>query len=89
MVGFTISRHEAVQLTSGVDEAGPYHSGDPDGELDEKLLSGCALGIADVDDIEKTTMDNIAIFRFAFRLWSIPVSELTDTFIASAFNHSA
>jgi len=25
-------------------------------------VSGCALGIADVDDISKVTMDNLAIF---------------------------
>lgn len=38
-------------------------SGDPlSDEIDESLLSGCALGIADVDDINKVTMDNLAIF---------------------------
>ncbi|GAA6040009.1 hypothetical protein JCM8097_004736 [Rhodosporidiobolus ruineniae] len=45
------------------DNAGPYHSGDPNSmEIDTNLLSGCALAIADVDDISKVTMDNLAIF---------------------------
>lgn len=35
---------------------GAYHSGDPaDSDIDPNLLSGCALGIADVDDIEKVS----------------------------------
>ncbi|BGP08932.1 hypothetical protein OF846_003396 [Rhodotorula toruloides] len=43
--------------------AGPYHSGDPlSTEIDDNLLSGCALGIADVDNINDVTMDNLAIF---------------------------
>ncbi|ORY88298.1 hypothetical protein BCR35DRAFT_289184 [Leucosporidium creatinivorum] len=43
--------------------SGAYHSGDPNsGVVDMNLLSGCALAIADVDDIEKVTMDNLAIF---------------------------
>ncbi|GJN89692.1 hypothetical protein Rhopal_002679-T1 [Rhodotorula paludigena] len=42
---------------------GAYHSGDPAAStIDLNLLSGCALGIADVDDINKVTMDNLAIF---------------------------
>ncbi|SCV70878.1 BQ2448_3640 [Microbotryum intermedium] len=42
---------------------GAYHSGDPAAtDIDRNLLSGCALGIADVDDISKVTMDNLAIF---------------------------
>lgn len=33
--------------------AGAYHSGDPaDDFIDDSMLSGCALGIADVDNIE-------------------------------------
>ncbi|BGP49050.1 hypothetical protein JCM10450v2_004929 [Rhodotorula kratochvilovae] len=45
------------------DNAGPYHSGDPNSkEIDYNLLSGCALGIADVDNINDVTMDNLAIF---------------------------
>ncbi|GAA6055791.1 hypothetical protein JCM3770_004803 [Rhodotorula araucariae] len=45
------------------DNAGPYHSGDPNSkEIDNNLLSGCALGIADVDNINDVTMDNLAIF---------------------------
>ncbi|BGP25428.1 hypothetical protein JCM10295v2_004352 [Rhodotorula toruloides] len=43
--------------------AGPYHSGDPlSTEVDLSLLSGCALAIADVDNINDVTMDNLAIF---------------------------
>ncbi|GAA5871296.1 hypothetical protein JCM3774_000903 [Rhodotorula dairenensis] len=43
--------------------AGPYHAGDPDSKvIDYNLVSGCALAIADVDDISKVTMDNLAIF---------------------------
>ncbi|KAL8276115.1 hypothetical protein RQP46_011497 [Phenoliferia psychrophenolica] len=43
--------------------AGPYHSGDASSyAVEDSLLSGCALGIADVDDISKVTMDNLAIF---------------------------
>ncbi|SGY79428.1 BQ5605_C008g05129 [Microbotryum silenes-dioicae] len=42
---------------------GAYHSGDPAAtDIDRNLLSGCALGIADVDDISKVTIDNLAIF---------------------------
>lgn len=42
---------------------GAYHSGDPASlTIDNNLLSGCALGIADVDNIEDVTMDNLAIF---------------------------
>lgn len=41
---------------------GAYHSGTPGGAVDDSMLSGCALGIADVDEIGKVTMDNLAIF---------------------------
>lgn len=30
--------------------------------VDDGLLSGCALAIADVDDISKTTFDNLIVF---------------------------
>ncbi|KAK4703604.1 hypothetical protein P7C70_g2613, partial [Phenoliferia sp. Uapishka_3] len=43
--------------------AGPYHSGDPNQyTIDPTLTAGCALGIANVDDISLATMDNIVIF---------------------------
>jgi len=43
--------------------AGAYHSGDPNADtIDDSLLSGCALAIADVDDISKVTMDNLVVF---------------------------
>ena len=36
------------------DLIGAYHSGDPSAsDVDLSALSGCALAIADVDDIEK------------------------------------
>ena len=37
------------------ENVGSYHAGDPDGFIDEALVSGCALGIADVDSIEKVS----------------------------------
>ncbi|KAI5476677.1 Galactose-binding domain-like protein [Pseudohyphozyma bogoriensis] len=39
-----------------------YHSGDPSGDVDYSLLAGCALAIADVDDIHLVTVDNLAVF---------------------------
>ncbi|BGP39165.1 hypothetical protein JCM10450v2_003119 [Rhodotorula kratochvilovae] len=43
--------------------AGSYHSGDPNAaNIDPSLVSGCALAIADVDDISKVTMDNLVVF---------------------------
>lgn len=43
--------------------AGAYHAGDPNAdEIDDSLVSGCALAIADVDNIEDVTMDNLAVF---------------------------
>ncbi|GAA5872986.1 hypothetical protein JCM16303_006904 [Sporobolomyces ruberrimus] len=45
------------------DNAGPYHAGDPNSmEIDESLISGCALAIADVENIEDVTMDNLVVF---------------------------
>ncbi|KAM0753808.1 hypothetical protein T439DRAFT_353582 [Meredithblackwellia eburnea MCA 4105] len=42
---------------------GAYHAGDPSADdVDYDLLAGCALGIADVDDINDVTMDNLVIF---------------------------
>lgn len=46
--------------------AGAYHADGPlgpsDPNIDRSLVSGCALAIADVDDIGKTTMDNLVVF---------------------------
>lgn len=43
--------------------SGAFHSGDPNSPtIDDNLLGGCALGIADVDNIEDVTMDNLAVF---------------------------
>ncbi|GAA5978485.1 hypothetical protein JCM5350_003119 [Sporobolomyces pararoseus] len=45
------------------DNAGPYHAGDPNSmEIDDHLVSGCALAIADVENIEDVTMDNLVVF---------------------------
>ncbi|GAA5827594.1 hypothetical protein JCM11251_001749 [Rhodosporidiobolus azoricus] len=54
-------------LAACPDNYGAFHSGDPAGPIEENLLSGCALGIADVDDIEDVTMDNLAIFSVNHR----------------------
>lgn len=38
-------------------------AGDPDSKIiDRNLVSGCALAIADVDNIDDVTMDNLAVF---------------------------
>ncbi|GAA5951057.1 hypothetical protein JCM21900_005710 [Sporobolomyces salmonicolor] len=43
--------------------AGPYHSGNPNASVpDPTFISGCALGIADKDDIENVGWDDLAIF---------------------------
>ncbi|GAA5929274.1 uncharacterized protein JCM15063_004106 [Sporobolomyces koalae] len=45
------------------ENAGPYHSGDPTSiDIEENLVSGCALAIADVENIEDVTMDNLVVF---------------------------
>ncbi|GAA5860488.1 hypothetical protein JCM8547_000319 [Rhodosporidiobolus lusitaniae] len=41
---------------------GAYHAAYYADSVEEDLLSGCAMAIADVDDIEKTSMENLAIF---------------------------
>lgn len=41
--------------------AGAYHSGDPnDNFITDSMLSGCALGIADVDHIDKVSFEGAA-----------------------------
>ncbi|GAA5905158.1 hypothetical protein JCM6882_000396 [Rhodosporidiobolus microsporus] len=55
------------ELAACPDNYGAFHSGDPAGPIDENLLSGCGLAIADVDDIEDVTMDNLAIFSVNHR----------------------
>ncbi|GAA6031222.1 hypothetical protein JCM8097_004070 [Rhodosporidiobolus ruineniae] len=43
--------------------AGALHSGDPNADdIDPSLLSGCALAIADKDDIEKVGWDDLTVF---------------------------
>ncbi|BGP00387.1 hypothetical protein NBRC10513v2_004614 [Rhodotorula toruloides] len=46
---------------------GPHHAGDPAGPIEENLVSGCALGVADKDDIEKVGWDDIVIFSVTHR----------------------
>lgn len=41
---------------------GAYHSGDPTGPVDQSLLSGCALAVADKDDIEQVGWDDLVVF---------------------------
>ncbi|KAL8292432.1 hypothetical protein RQP46_001044 [Phenoliferia psychrophenolica] len=41
---------------------GAYHSGPDTSVVDPNYLSGCALAIADVTDIEDVTMENLAVF---------------------------
>ncbi|GAA6007472.1 hypothetical protein JCM11491_004174 [Sporobolomyces phaffii] len=42
--------------------SGAFHSGTPGEAIDEDLLSGCALAIADKDDIEQVGWDDLAVF---------------------------
>ena len=42
--------------------SGAFHSGVPGEEVDDDLLSGCALAIADKDDIEKVGWDDLVVF---------------------------
>ncbi|BGP32989.1 hypothetical protein JCM10296v2_004777 [Rhodotorula toruloides] len=46
---------------------GPHHAGDPAGPIEENLVSGCALGVADKNDIEKVGWDDIVIFSVTHR----------------------
>lgn len=39
--------------------AGAYHAGDPSGPLEHNLLGGCALAIADKEDINQVGMDDL------------------------------
>ncbi|GAA5970606.1 hypothetical protein JCM11641_007368 [Rhodosporidiobolus odoratus] len=41
---------------------GAYHASYAADDVEEDMLSGCALAIADVDDINDVTMDNLVIF---------------------------
>ncbi|GAA5878060.1 hypothetical protein JCM16303_002834 [Sporobolomyces ruberrimus] len=42
--------------------SGAFHSGVPGEPIDDALLSGCALAIADKDDIEQVGWDDLAVF---------------------------
>ncbi|GAA5855113.1 hypothetical protein JCM9279_001956 [Rhodotorula babjevae] len=50
------------ELSACPDNYGAYHAGDPAGPLDDSLVSGCALAIADEDDIESVGWDSLAVF---------------------------
>ncbi|GAA5989925.1 hypothetical protein JCM10908_002380 [Rhodotorula pacifica] len=52
----------AAELSACPENYGAYHSGDPEGPLDQDLLSGCALAVADKDDIEKVGWDDLVVF---------------------------
>ncbi|GAA5930816.1 uncharacterized protein JCM15063_002468 [Sporobolomyces koalae] len=47
--------------------SGAFHSGTPGEAIDEDLLSGCALAIADKDDIDKVGWDDLAVFSVQHR----------------------
>ncbi|GAA6054082.1 hypothetical protein JCM3770_006164 [Rhodotorula araucariae] len=51
-----------AELSACPDNYGAYHTGDPAGPLEDSLLSGCALAIADKDDIEKVGWDDLTVF---------------------------
>ncbi|GAA5903087.1 uncharacterized protein JCM6883_002690 [Sporobolomyces salmoneus] len=42
--------------------SGAFHSGVPDEAVDDRLLSGCALAIADKDNIEEVGWDDLVVF---------------------------
>ncbi|GAA5905609.1 hypothetical protein JCM8208_005785 [Rhodotorula glutinis] len=50
------------ELSACPDNYGAYHAGDPAGPLDDSLVSGCALAIADKDDIDAVGWDDLAMF---------------------------
>lgn len=47
--------------------SGAFHSGTPNEPVDDNLLSGCALAIADKDDIEKVGWDDLVVFSVNHR----------------------
>ena len=57
-----LHRFPGDELTTRCTLPGAYHAGDPAGPLDDSLVSGCALAIADKDDIEKVGWDDLAVF---------------------------
>ncbi|KAM0749575.1 hypothetical protein T439DRAFT_327255 [Meredithblackwellia eburnea MCA 4105] len=54
---------EDYPLNACPGNSGAYHAGIPGApDIDLTMVAGCALAIADVDDIEKATMDNLVVF---------------------------
>lgn len=51
-----------LALFRSLARSGAYHAGTPGEDVEESLLSGCALAIADVDDISLVTWDNLVVF---------------------------
>ncbi|POY73063.1 hypothetical protein BMF94_3901 [Rhodotorula taiwanensis] len=51
-----------AELSACPENYGAYHSGDPTGPVDQSLLSGCALAVADKDDIEQVGWDDLVVF---------------------------
>ncbi|GAA6055117.1 hypothetical protein NBRC10513_000803 [Rhodotorula toruloides] len=49
-------------LSACPDNYGAYHTGDPAGPLDDKLLSGCALAVEYKNDIEEVGWDDLVVF---------------------------
>ncbi|GAA5964130.1 hypothetical protein JCM3765_005349 [Sporobolomyces pararoseus] len=49
-------------LAACPENSGAYHSGVPGEAVDDDLLSGCALAIADRDDIENVGWDDLVVF---------------------------
>ncbi|KWU44348.1 hypothetical protein RHOSPDRAFT_34138 [Rhodotorula sp. JG-1b] len=52
----------SAELSACPENYGAYHSGDPAGPVDESMLSGCALAVADKDDIEQVGWDDLVVF---------------------------
>lgn len=55
--GWRTAEADATLLNACPFNSGAYHSGDPaEDNIDTSLLSGCALGIANVDDINDVSL---------------------------------
>ncbi|KAK4703993.1 hypothetical protein P7C70_g2222, partial [Phenoliferia sp. Uapishka_3] len=60
---FQVALWNQTALDACPGNSGAYHAGDPSEPfIEPSMVAGCALGIADVDDINLVTMDNLAIF---------------------------
>ncbi|GAA5862792.1 hypothetical protein JCM3774_001922 [Rhodotorula dairenensis] len=50
------------ELSACPENYGAYHAGHPDGPVEQDMLSGCALAVADKDDIEQVGWDDLVVF---------------------------